>query len=69
MGIAELVPDMQRQLERQIAELTRRIVVVKEGSVRIYDFLEVRSMFGRHKAEIAGLRQVRLDTSSPPLSR
>ena len=53
----------------EIAERTRRIVVVKEDSVRMSDFLEVRSMVGRHETEIAGLRQARLDTSSPTLSR
>ena len=44
MGIAELVPDMRKELERQTGEtvdLTRRIVAVKEGSERTSDVLEV----------------------------
>ena len=72
MGIAELVPDMWKELERrkeEITELARRIVTVKEGSVRISDFLGITSMVGRHETEIAGLRQARLDISSPTLSR
>ena len=72
MRIADLVPDMRNELERprgEITELARKIVAVKEGSVRTYDSLEGRRTVGRHEAEIAGSRQDRLDTSSPSLSR
>ena len=57
MGVAELVSGMRKELARQRAEiagLARRIVAVKEGSVRMSDFLEVRNMVGRHETEIAG---------------
>ena len=72
MGIAELVPGMRKELERQseeVAELARRIATVKEGSVRISGFLEVRSMVGRYESENVGLRQARLDKPSPTVSR
>ena len=72
MGIEAKVPGVREELKRhraEIAELTRTIGATKEGSVEMSDFLEVRSMIGRHETEIAGLRQARLDTWSPPLSR
>ena len=73
MGIADLVPRMRKALERQraeIAELARRIVAVKEGSVRMSGFLEVRNMVDRHETEnVCCLRQARFDTPSPTLSR
>ena len=50
-------------------ELARRIGAIKEGSVQMSDFLEVRSMVIRFETEIAGLRHARLDTPSPTLSR
>ena len=37
--------------------------------MHISDFLELQSMVGRYEAEIAGLRQARLNTPSPNLSR
>ena len=49
VGITELVPNMRKELERhtaEIAELARRIGVIREGSVKISDFLEIRSMVG-----------------------
>ena len=71
-GIAELVPDMREELERhkaETAELSRRTDAVKEGSMKMSDFLELlRNMVGRHETKISGLRQARLDTPpSPPL--
>ena len=72
MGIAELFPDMREELERhraEIAKLARRIGAVKEGSVKMSDFLKVRSMAGRHETETADLRQAMLDTPSSTLSR
>ena len=44
MRIADLVPDMRNEFVRprgEITELARKIVAVKEGSVRTYDSLEV----------------------------
>ena len=72
MGIAERVPRMQEELKRpraKIVELTRGFSTMKEGLVYISYFLEVRSTVGRHETEIASLRQARLDTLSPTLSR
>ena len=72
MGIAELVPGMRKELERQraeIAKLARRIAAVKEGSVRMSGFLEVRNMIGWYETENVGLRQARLDKPSPTVSR
>ena len=68
VGMAELVLRMREELERhraEIAELTRIIGAIKEGSVKMSDFLEIRSMVGLHETENVGLRQARLDTSSP----
>ena len=72
MGIAKLVPGIRKELERQraeIAKLARRIAAVKEGSVRMSGFLEVRSMVSRYETENVGLRQARLDKPSPTVSR
>ena len=73
MGIAERVPRMQEELKRlraKIVELTRGFSrTIKEGLVHISDFPEVRSTVGRHEAKIASLRQARLDTLPPTLSR
>ena len=58
MRIAERVSHMQEKLERlraKMAELTRGISAIKEGLVHKSDFLEVRSMVGRHEAVIACL--------------
>ena len=62
-GIAKRVPRMQEELGHHTAEmveLTRGISAIKEGLVHMSEFLELR---------ITGLRQGRLDTSSPTLSR
>ena len=69
MGIAERVPHMQEELGRlraKMVELAREFGTMREGSVHKSDF---RSMVGRHGVEIAGLRQARLDTPPPTLSR
>ena len=63
---------MKEKLERlraKIMELTRGFCALKEGLMHISDFLELRRMVGRHGAETAGLRQAKLDTPSPTLSR
>ena len=72
MEIVEQIPGMREKLERHragIVELARRIGVIKEGLLQMSNFLEIRSMVGRHEAEMAGLRYARLDTPSPSLSR
>ena len=72
MGTNDHVPHMQEELERhraEMAELTRGISTIKEGLAHMSDFLELRSMVGRHETEVAGLRQARLNTSSLTLSR
>ena len=72
MGTAERVLRMQEELERlkaNMVELTRGISTIKEDLAHISDFLELRSTAGRYEAEIASLRQARLDTLSPTLSR
>ena len=72
MGIDERVPGMEGGLEclrEKMVKLTRGINTIKEGLVHIAEFLQLRSMVGRHEAEIASLRQRRLDTLSPTLSR
>ena len=73
MVIAELVPDMRKELgghKEEIAELPRKINAAKESSVKMSgSFIELQSMIGWHKTENAGLRQARLGTPSPTLSR
>ena len=51
---------MQEELERlraRVVELMREFGVMKEDLVHIFDFLELRSMVGRHEPETAGLRR------------
>ena len=47
-----------------MVELTRGFSTVKEDLVNFSDFLELRGMVGRHKAEITSLRQARLAMSA-----